>query len=788
MATEPKTIVSIIDETLGLGNDPVDTNLNILCPIISPTGPTKLTRVTGPSMLRRYFNGGSAITPDSSQTLQYARAVTAQAPIYVKRASRSEIKGGKTATSYGTPFYVDELNNPLSGAIIELTNDIPSAANYDTLLGQLKSYVGGVTKSSELTYISTSAIENSQVGQPGPKDIIKSTATGFVPKDGNYIQFVTGEQITSVSKDVTVEVANNKFTIAEDSTDLLVLFKSIIQKGIKAIAISSSNSIFYDSIENTITPNTGTTINFIAFDSPVKLTYEAEEDKDIIINSASSSLPTFYINTIYTKSEYNGELDCTPFSILATIDSKTYHIHTSDVDFITTYDYNIEVDIPASGLTFPDACKSIYDQLEYYATIGADSESRFVISGLTAVEDLSIDGKTARVTGTKVGDFNSPVSDIFGVVAKFPNETDSITVNCVDNNDSTYTLTINAFGNEEMFTISFIPGAVDGYGNDIYYTNVEAQSEYVSVIYLGGTLFNDCTLNIGAEVKSEFVGIKELSATLEDMMETEESPVLFDYILDGGIVDKSYSAMILQACEYYKSFYPASCQTDNMSVSNMKSNRNNLGNGQQSMRCNFIAAAQRDSVLDSGLITMPASYYYLTYRIGLAKSVMEFSAVFGKNNGNIGIINPIKDYKKSDRESMLDSQIITLKRSMADGSWYLNLNMTCYGKDSYLQEDGIVLMNNKISQIAMAYAETLKGEYNTPELRSQVTGTLTGYLNTRLRVGTAYGPGSIRVVCDNTNNPQNLINQRKLAIDIYGRFANSIKDVLIYQHVQPLEG
>jgi len=781
MATEPKTQVNIIDETLGLGNDPIDTNLNILCPIISPTGPTKLTRVTGPSMLRRFFNGGSAITPESSQTLQFARAISSQAPIYIKRASRSEIRGGRTATTYGTEFYVDDLGNILSGGIFELTQVIPSADSYSTKLSALldvDTSSRALEKTDDLIYVSSTDLSSNP---------IVKTSTKFIPVQGNFVK-ISG----TVAADTDIVVNNRRYTVASGATNLNALLKSMTEVGEKPIAVYGTK-VYYDQ-SSEFDPSTGTpNVTMIVLNNSVIIGNKTEVTTGDLVNTETSTRTTFYITSIKSEQEYNDSYVTQPFSIKIVAGSgEKYHIHSDNVSYDENQDVNISI---PSDLSLTEVCKAIYDELDVYLTIGTKSPTNFVIDGLTSVTSEATVTPTGEsdpvatvLSGALESTFDVPASDKFGIVSKFPNIADLITVNVVDNEDKTYTLTVSAFRDEEVFTISFVPGAVDGYGNDIYYTTVEANSEYISVIPIDGPQVSNTTLKIGGQITNEYVGVSELSASLEDMMETEESPVLFDYILDGGVIDKSYSEMIIQACEYYKSFYPMSCPVENMSVYNVKSRRTHLGNTQKYMRANYIAAAQRDSVLDSGIMTVPASYYYTAYRIGLATSIMEFTAVFGKDNGNIGITNPIKDYKKSDRESMLDSQIITLKRSMADGSWYLNKNLTCYGQESYLQEDGIVLMNNKISQIAIIYAETLKGQYNTPELRAQVVTTLTEMLRNRMRVGTAYGPGSITVVCDKSNNTDNIIAQRKLIIDIYGRFANSVNDVLIYQHVQPLEG
>ena len=83
--TEGGVYVYTIDETRGLGADPGDTNTNILALAITPNGPRKVTRVSGPTSFKRLYNSSQSITPSSDTTMQYVRALLNFAPIYVKR-------------------------------------------------------------------------------------------------------------------------------------------------------------------------------------------------------------------------------------------------------------------------------------------------------------------------------------------------------------------------------------------------------------------------------------------------------------------------------------------------------------------------------------------------------------------------------------------------------------------------------------------------------------------------------------------------------------------------------
>lgn len=131
---ESKTVVTIVDETIGLSTNPVDSGVNILCPIISPNGPTDLTLVSGPTQLRNYFNAGLAITPDSEMSLKYARAVLNHGPVYIKRACRGNLKGGSTFGKYPSTFYTDRYGNIVDGQKLKFSLDYPRGKSYSELL------------------------------------------------------------------------------------------------------------------------------------------------------------------------------------------------------------------------------------------------------------------------------------------------------------------------------------------------------------------------------------------------------------------------------------------------------------------------------------------------------------------------------------------------------------------------------------------------------------------------------------------------------------------------------
>ena len=513
---EPFVKVNIEDQTIGLSFDPVDTSLNILCPVESPSGPRELTRVTGPKMLRNLYNSGKAITSKSPESLRYLRALVSHAPVYVKRAV--------IATTYG-------------GRHLAATDDITPSSSLPAEHAEIK----------DITDINTETISTADTGI----------------------------------------VILSKFPCVEDDIH------------VKITKLNTSNSEFQSA--------------------------------------------------------------------------------------------TIEV------------------------TLGSISE---------------------------------------------------------------------------VWTFSVDDSVLDPYGNNIHYRNVSRDSKLIAIQVGPGAI--DCnklavndSFSIGSQVlnidsEGGSVDASSLADALDEVWEYEESEVLFDYISDAGVVSAELPGRIINLCDKYHSFYPASCPTEDITTNSLELARDAVGD---TFSANFVGVTQYSSEIDSGAVVLPGSFYYLVKRIDLAKSIQEFIAIYGETNGNIGITKPIKSFKLSERETLLDNQILSMKRS--ESGYYLNSNLTCYKKDSFLSEDGIVLMINKISQVADTYAKSLIGSYNTEELRSSVTARLGKILNQRLRVGSGYGPESIQVICNLSNN-EDVINQGKLRIDISAKFVKSIKEVVIYSQVKPL--
>ena len=893
---EPTTTITTVDYTIGYSPDPPDNRLNILTPVISPQGPVDLTRVNGPSEYQRLFFGGRSVKSSDDFSAIFARGLVANAPIWIKRGVRNNIKGGLSSALAREVFTDSELNlidgvksyitfdkdsegfvsydetiestiNPvpmnLSGDPITITQseDQPAEGEYRISLADGLIKITGYGTNALFTDGAGIDVDKLRCLKYGVRLVVSGTTSATVDHVVDYDTIIqegalqqnvlsinssiTGESISSVTGIYIVNaqgqsteqiVINETMVYATDinnipvslrattpvdtplkcglAMDLTSISSATINIGNKAFHFTANSDgfstsdlsalkkagvfpqIFLDESFRTIAVRADKTgsitkignrpIVYILWNSgvgisssdpnPQGFTIIQQEDID---NTAQYSFPTCLQGIIRDDDQYLEDYVVHDISFnIETSEGVTYCFYTGSV--VPNADINVNL---GDELTFEQFFEALVKQGS--DLLHADSGEAHSIILPEVIQAGISDRDSVLVLANKI--LNDIVNnDKFAILSAFPCETNEITVRISEGSVSeSYQLSVSYGTDSEIWEISFDSGVTDGYGNSLYYTNVNERSSYIRIVELSGPNVIYQTLNFGNEVTSKFCGVSEMQASLEMMKESDEASVDFDYITDGGYANPTFGSYIIsQLCPYYNSFYVPSVQVGKtLNEDELIAYRDAICNSLAQGR--LIAATQRTNVLDNGQTEMPASYFYLISRINLGNTVREFVKFMEETNGNIGMQNPIQKFTRTKRENLLDHQIVTLKKGR-NGSWFLNECTTLYTSPSYLQEDGTVLMVNKINQLARAYGDPLKGQDNTTDLRSNVESELLRIINDRVRTGTPYGPINIRVVCNDTNNPVSLQNQRKLRIDIYGTFSRSIKDVLIYTNIIPL--
>lgn len=752
---EPSITVTNIDETVGLNSsNPSDNRLNILCPVISPSGPLQLTQVSGPSEFKRLYFGGRGVSANDDVTAVFARSLVSQAPLWIKRCARNTMRGGISSGS-GSPIYVDENLNILTGS--KVTIESPDATTVATAFGNWASSNAGYIRTNNTVYTKNEAPE---------EQFVKNTSEKTIRR---LIRFAGDTENGTVGM-VTLTVGDTRIQLDAGQRNLDELLAYLVQSEAYPQYFTGTGSL--SDQEGTDLPTNVTEIGWVA---PLGVTVVCEDSSDetaFVVSTPSGTTVNMF--TLKTEEENTETWELTNPNIEFSAGGTLYAYYSGEY----TGEATVKTRVTTSATpTYSEFMEGLVHYLasDFHADTASDSEI-ILPASITTVEGSGVEVSTEEINTVSE-------SERFAIIARFPSETPlmSMSLSMADRENSVYSLVVSYQDIEEEWNFGFDASLVDGYGNSLYYDRVNNNSELVYIMELNGDSVSPGMSTVfGDEVTSAYSNVEDVISALESIPENDEASSTFDYICDGGIINSTLSSVIFNLCETYHSFYPVTAPITS-NIDTLISMRTSLGSN---YRGNLVNVAQRASTVDGGVVQLPGSYWYLVRRIELGNTSQEFMAIFGPSNGSLGITNPIYTYKMSDREELLDYQIPSMKRDPTTG-YYLNDNPTLYETDSYLQEDGIVLMVDKVNQVADAYGRTLIGKYHTRALERIVQEELGLQLQNRLRVGTDNGPLSVTVVCDTSNNPVSLINQRKIRIDVYATFSRSIRDVLIYTAIMP---
>lgn len=744
---EPNVTIKNVDETVGYVTEPADNRMNILCPVVSPSGPVELTRVTGPTQFLNLYFGGRGVTAEDHMSAVYARSLVSRAPIWVKRAVRSTVKGGVTS-SLAEPFYVDENYVPFEGIKVKFS---PKG------IVSVSSFVSTLTSGSDKKVIvKSNSIYTQTEADIKDKPQIKSTRTSKVK--------VTLSISGSTTSETTVVIGDTTYKLPAGSSNLNSIVNTMAKNG-NLPDLANAGVITTSGVKE------GASVTAIGFCSPIAITVNG--DAKVTVGTSEASV---YIGVLKTESENIETWELEDAYAIFESSVQKYLFHFGEKPTSVTDAQYVEK-LGDGNPTFGEFMESLSRAISASLMGDACSANEIVVPNMNQVSVK--DEGSLEVTSEEI----NKVSDVekYAVISKFPMETPLMLLN-IEHHEEYDVVKVSYKDMVEEWNVSMDSTMVDGYGVSMYYERVNSNSELIQIVPLNGELSASLSTTFGNEVTGDYSGVKEMCSALEAISENQESYVDFDFITDGGVVNSTLSSVVLRLCEEYNSMYAVSCPTEKNKALSKATRANILTN----YRAIYIDEAQRAATIDKGSVVLPASYWYLSKRLDLANTTLEFAPIFGSTNGNIGMNEPLKKWKLSDREELLDSQILTLKRG-AEGTYYLNQNLTCYDTSSYLQEDWIVLANNKIDQVAKAYCEGLKGRTITEGLMSEVTTTLSDLLANRMRVGTAYAPQRLVVKCDTSNNPISLQKQRKFRVDIYASYPRSVAYVLVYSHIQSLE-
>jgi len=379
------------------------------------------------------------------------------------------------------------------------------------------------------------------------------------------------------------------------------------------------------------------------------------------------------------------------------------------------------------------------------------------------------------------------------IVQTFPSIDDQskfeISINPDDNDIYNLKLIHKSF--ERTYHISFLPDKVDGYGVNLYYERINNLQTIFKIVKL-----SDINLP-NTRFRSNYFGSQIQLPELDpiDYYEavrkaTNIDNFYFDIIFDSGISHPLLTKLLGELAKELHSIVPIGIPETVKTKEEIINYIN--ATSVDSYRVHFSYPPQ----IDSSLGILKSNSYYIE-RLSILKSnpPLEYAPVSWKTYGIISANSPIvPTFSKGDREELLRYRVNFIIKNDNLGISYFNNNLTAQKIESHLSFENNVRLVNTISQLAETYLDSILVEYNTFKTRAQIVSALTKLIDSRVAQNkkfTIQHPDNptlfgIKVICDETNNPPEVIDAGELVVELEAIYGRPITRVKIFNKVKKL--
>jgi hypothetical protein len=566
-----------------------------------------------------------------------------------------------------------------------------------------------------------------------------------------------------------------------------------VEKLYEYIKINSSLSTFpsWLSIDSSavIKYNSTPSIFYVESTDPTITFTSTESDYDIITvtEGPSTSYSEIYHSTDANNSDSVTYTD-TDSPLYIKIDDNVFYAGAK-VPVLSNSSSCTFIRLGSSGLSMSKFLSNFYDQVVTYFTCGV-TENGLLLSGEHTIS-YSTDVKTSS-TYEVVN--QSTLRDTWAAVARFSCSEDlfSFTYTKTDSyssqtTDAVYDVTFNYNTKSYDYTFSFNDSVTDGYGTNLYYERLNVGDNKDPNFYIvklsGDQEFTEYTSkSFGGEIEVIEPTLANYMAAYEKF--TTYDDVYYDIIWDSGLNLSSLSKTI--ATTYAKNlntFYPVSIPYTLKKKADFITYCKSLSF--DTPRAIKVGNGWSEAAFGSFVSKFCGSTAYIYKCIDNYNSISgEFDAIFGPNNGKVSCPNLITRLSKDDREDLLDYKLNMIFEGKSGQQ--INFNLTSQDTESYLSEDQNIRIANAISHIADEYLETLIAKDNTSVLRSRVVNELTSRIKDRIVSNKNKCIEKFRVICNDNNNTTDIIEARKIIVDIEVIYLRSIAYAIAYNRVKKL--
>lgn len=458
-----------------------------------------------------------------------------------------------------------------------------------------------------------------------------------------------------------------------------------------------------------------------------------------------------------------------------------------------------QVDNSSSGMTFNDFMAAVVEELpSFYSVMPSISNGNEVTlfsnaGDFNPVVKFGTIDKVSIVNPESEKDYEFELSSRFAMMATYPSSSKIFGLTLIDRGDDTWDMTIRRKSTTANFNVSFVPGTVNGYGVGIYadYVNENAiDYKYIDLNLNADPVEIDKEITFGDEIVVPVPGLTQRKNALSKL--TLDTGYYYNFITELGYNHVSYDTYATSIAEELNAQYVTSAPRDYLVHTDIIKYRDDTKI--DSRNASMFTPYYKDSTIGNFIVDLSPSTEFLRRFYTNKALFKEFGPCFGPVCGETTITTKrssssglLVDFNTRDvREQLLTKQVNPIKIDRGAGSTYFTDNWTMQKKDSYLSDFQNMYATNVIQHILDQFMKQYFASANNKAVRDNVVTVLTKAIEERLFANQSYTPISFEVICDESNNPDSVVADRKLIVDIKIIYNVAIKYIKTYTRILPI--
>jgi len=785
----------------------IDGTSNVGGVIIAPTGP-RLAFISGPKEFLETYTVDGSIPRNADRTFLNAYYLSFSAGLVIARSMNTTAVDGlyfdvKTSNEYKLLINTESLTFwgiELSGRYYFCNDGDPSIDNFITVV---KETVWG---EDEYNLVPTTVVD------PDTGKEVEKLEKEYIhkAKDLRY-----GQDVIDILKEHKRNKTYNACASLSDLADILTTryasdgIEIFYSEKIGALVCSDDpgwsteaamESIIGMAIESkpSTEPTTGLMGHKMRFKNGVALT---EKDVLKITFADGKTVKDNWAFVYGTMAYYHGAIDKSLYEDYSLKQCKSLEdVATSicGISGMTAHQGDKITKVDQFGNPDPDGTaedeNSIYVQYSKgNRLLVADSDTGLNVN--CTVEQIDDDELIDEAS-----EFDAFDKKLFALYPDDPQDSDKYKMIIQPDEDNKFLMTLSDGDTTETYTVSLISDELDQSGTNCFIENL-------NTLQIGYTFITNGDFQYGSydEGDASIMAVTprstqvfafgdsglDLSAskTIQCMINALydlEDQELYDieYLAPFGIVDLQFIKNYVMVGKNNDWFTPVDIPWDKTNANSIKGYFLNVDDTSNAIG---MGPFDKNYGLTGWHFYLACSTLYYT-KIMVNKGAMsEFAPVFDLTNGILNFTNPVYMLGKQDRVKLLNfrSPVNFLIFNQRNNVYYLNDNWTLQPQRNIVSEEQNRRMVNKIKKDCKRLMQRFKGRVNTVTTRQDVETLLKYYMNSEI-MSQIYKPNDYQVICNESNNPVEIITANKLGVTVRVRLENAIKYIDVLVDVFPL--